>query len=146
MRGERTRVVVAVKHPSGAPELLYRARLLATEGAKLWVVHVLEHQKDLSANRLIEQLERAEGWLRGAMSRSDLGAAALPLVVVGDPAEEILSAARALEADVVLLGAGVESDREGARPATGGRVQQEDVGRRVQAEAHCPLVFYQVSS
>lgn len=131
----RARVLVALKHPDYAPAMLARAKSLASEGAKVWVVHVLERPKHATDATLMEQLETAEAWLRRGLTEAGLGGGALPLVVVGDPAAEILSAVQALDAEILLLGAGTPADVAEARPGTG-------VGRAVQARAKCAVVFY----
>jgi len=131
----RARVLVALKESDYARAMLEHAKSLAAEGAKLWVVHVLIRKQTDTDATLLEQLESAEAWLRKALTEAGLGAGALPMVVVGEPAEEILSATHALDAEVVLLGAGRP---EGAATPPPGPC----VGKAVQEKATSAVVFF----
>ncbi len=130
----RARVLVAVKRADAAIPLLRHALVLATGAdAKVWALHVIDRKRtepDASGS-LMSDLEAAESWLRRALVESGLEArGALPVVVVGRPAREILAAIRALDADAVLLGSeSRETDAEG-------------VGMDVQLQAPCPVVFH----
>ena len=130
----RARVLVALKQEDYAPAMLNHAKTIAADGAKLWVVHVLERSSDVEDATLMEQLEEAEAWLREALTEARLGGGAQPLVVVGAPAEEIVSAVRALDAEILLLGAG--------SPGPGQPTPGAGVGKAVQMNAPCAVVFY----
>ena len=129
---------MAIKRPPDASALLTHAMSLeAFADAQIWAVHVVGGSTgDTDASpTLMNELERSEEWMRAALVDAGLGSrGARPLVVVGDPAQEILSAIRALDIETVLIGSA-----PGEESPTG-------VGRQVQMGAACPVVFRDLES
>jgi len=112
---------------------LYAASLSAPESAKLSVIHVVPTEPCGKSDM--------RGWIEDEIRRrlallfEPASLDALPhelLVAYGNPAEEILSAARSSKADLIILGAGSHSYGADHNPC-------RTVGRVIR-EAHCPVL------
>lgn len=130
-----SRILLALDDGPGAEALLKRARAFAhRRNADLWVVHVLSPPPlmrstapETSAS-ILESLDKADRWL-GRLLR-DQPDSERPLVVIGDPPQEIATTAAVIGADVLILGA-----RPRARP-----LQPGNTGTRVLELAKTPVL------
>jgi nucleotide-binding universal stress UspA family protein len=116
--GPPRRILVALDDSRmGASVLAAAARLAEPSGAAITVMHVLsptwhgapiETQAWSEHHRVAEFRQRARTWLREKLQDSPLHNAAID-VAFGDPGFELVSAARRLDADMLVIG------RHGAR-------------------------------
>ncbi len=108
------------------------ARALAKASrADLLVVHVAPYRHRPTRR----QRREAEGALR-RLTEADPGVRAYPLLLEGDPASKIVSAAVEQDCDLIVMG---------TRGHTGlGRLMLGSVSAAVRRDAHCPVVAVQL--
>jgi nucleotide-binding universal stress UspA family protein len=114
LSGSPRRVLVAVTESPQTERLLRLAEAIAEPtDAAVWAIHVLPGNdgdgngwtKD-RRNRL-HRLEAAEKWLaRRLRDISGLAERTRIIVVIGMPSQEIISTARSLDADLIVMAAG----------------------------------------
>ncbi|MGA3082743.1 MAG: universal stress protein [Terracidiphilus sp.] len=130
--GTRTILCAVSLHAASHVVAGFAAELAAEQGARLILQHVIRPQdrREEMAGRTIEQLEAeliamVPEALQGKVSVQ-------PIVVPGDPTEELLYQGRAQQADLLVLGA------QGASAFAA--VARHGVVYKVLAHAHCPVM------
>jgi len=110
----------------------FAAELAAEHNARLVLQHVIHPQEraDVLAHLTIDQIEGELVSLIPAEFQSRV--AVEPIVVPGDPTEELLYQSRAQQADLIVLGA--------QSPATFAAIARQGVAYKVLAHANCPVM------
>jgi nucleotide-binding universal stress UspA family protein len=117
--GSPKRLLVAVTNSPQTDDLLRLAQAIASPGnAIVWAIHVLSGSNgdgrgtQRMGKERLHRLEEAEAWLAKRLRRIDgLAERTRIIVVVGTPSQEILSTAKSLEADLILMAAGTNPKR-----------------------------------
>ncbi|HUX43494.1 MAG TPA: universal stress protein [Terracidiphilus sp.] len=133
-RNYATRTIICgVTLREGSPvEAALAAQLAAQHHARLVLLHAISPQQRTEelAGRTMESIEADMLALAPDALRKRI--TVLPIVVPGDPAEELLFQARAQEADLIVLGAHTAS--------TLAAVTRQGVVSKVLAQAQCPVL------
>jgi len=110
----------------------FAAELAAEHNARLVLQHVIRPQEraEVLAGRTVDQIEDELVSLIPAELRGRI--AVEPIVVPGEPTEELLYQSRAQQADLIVLG---------AQSATAfAAIERQGVTYKVLAHAHCPVM------
>jgi nucleotide-binding universal stress UspA family protein len=119
-------------HASSPMVVCFAAELAAEQNARLILQHVIRDQDrpEVMAGRSMDQIEAELVGLIPAELQGKI--ATEPMVVPGDPTEELLYQGRAQQADLIVLGA------QGATAFAA--ATRHGVVYKVLAHAHCPVM------
>ena len=133
-RNYETRTILCClsMHETSVPVATFAAQLAVQHKARLVMQHVIRPQDraEALAGRTVDQVEEELLSLIPEELRGKL--IAQPIVVPGDPTEELLYQCRAQQADLMVLGA------QGA--STFAAITRHGVVYKVLAHAHCPVI------